>query len=160
MSFICTAFFISSFSLVNVCVWEPYKLFEGVSGGGESGGAVGVSSLVVGDTDRADGPKRNESLGESGGVDGAGGMPIKPFGLSGGVRLGCAVGCWNGSRNFPDGGGQNGVAGEGPNCGRGGWGPDDGGRGGDGGGHKLKWSSSPFESGLFFNLSKMALRLQ
>ena len=135
LSSICTAFFISSFSLVNFCVWEPYKLFEGVSAdGGESGGAVGVSSLVVGDTDRADGTKRNESLGESGGADGAGGMPIKPFGLSGGGGLGCAVGHWNGSRNFPDGGGKNGVAGEGPNCGCRGWGPDDGGRGGDGGG--------------------------
>ena len=125
MSSICTAFFISSFSLVNFCVWEPYKLFEGVSAdGGESGGAVGVSSLVVGDTDRADGTKRNESLGESGGADGAGGMPIKPFGLSGGRDLGCAAGHWNGSRNLPDGGGKNRGAGGGPNGGRRDWVPN------------------------------------
>ena len=53
-----TAFFVSSFSLVNVCVWEPYKLFEGVNAVGESGSAVGVIDLGAGDTDHADAPKR------------------------------------------------------------------------------------------------------
>ena len=37
-------------------------------------------------------PKKKKSLGESGGADGAGGMPIKPFSLSGGGGLGSAVG--------------------------------------------------------------------
>ena len=63
LSSFCNAFFISSFSLVNVYVCEPYKLFEGVNAGG----------------------------GESGGADGAGGMPIKSFGLSAGGGLGCAI---------------------------------------------------------------------
>ena len=131
LSSFCNSFFISSFSLVNVYVCEPYKLFEGVNAGG----------------------------GESGGADGAGGMPIKPFSLSGGGGLGCAVDHWNGSRNLPDGGGKNGGAGDGPNGARGSWGPDDGGRGGDGGGDKLKLSWSSFGSGLFFNLSNVTLRL-
>ena len=46
------------FSLVNVCVWEPDKLFESVNASGVSGGGVGVSDLGAGDTDRADDPKR------------------------------------------------------------------------------------------------------
>ena len=46
------------FFSLTVCVWEPYKLFEGVNAGGESGGAVGVSGLCGGATDHADGPKR------------------------------------------------------------------------------------------------------
>ena len=50
--------FISCLSLVNECVWEPYKLFEGVNASGESCGAVGVSGLGAGDTDCADRPKR------------------------------------------------------------------------------------------------------
>ena len=84
-------------------------------------------------------------------------MPIKPFGLSGGGALGCAVGRWNGSKNLLVGGGKNGGAGGGPNGGRGGWGPNDGGRGGDGGGGKLKLPTSSFGSGLFFNFSNLFL---
>ena len=53
--FILHSFFF--FSLGNVCVWEPYKLFEGVNFG-ESGGAVDGSGLGAGDTDCADCPKR------------------------------------------------------------------------------------------------------
>ena len=41
LSSFCTAFFISSFSLVNVYVRESYKLFESVNACVESGGAVG-----------------------------------------------------------------------------------------------------------------------
>ena len=52
-------FFVSCFSLINLFVWEPYKSFEGVNAGDESGGAVGVSALGAGDTERADGLKRN-----------------------------------------------------------------------------------------------------
>ena len=124
LSSFCNAFFISSFSLVNVYVCEPYKLFEGVNAGG----------------------------GESGGADGAGGMPIKSFGLSAGGGLGCAIDHWNGSGNFPDGSEKNGGAGEGPNgaCGS---------RGGDGRGDKLKLSWSSFGSGLFFNLFNVTLSL-
>ena len=48
LSSFCTAFFISSFSLVNVYVRESYKLFESVNACVESGGAVGVSSLCAG----------------------------------------------------------------------------------------------------------------
>ena len=99
-------FFISSFFLINLFVWEPYKLFEGVNVGDEIGGAVDVSGLRAGDTNHADGPKRNSSLGESGGANGAGGIPIKPFGLSGSGGLGYAVGRRNGSRNLHDGGGK------------------------------------------------------
>ena len=84
-------------------------------------------------------------------------MPIKPFSLSGGGGLGCAVGHWNGSRNLPDGSGKSGGSGEGPNGGRGGWGPNDGGRGGNGGGNKLRLLSSSFGSGLFFNFSNLFL---
>ena len=47
-------------------------------------------------------------------------MPIKPFGLGGGGGLGCAVGRWNGSRNLPDDGGENGGSVGGPNGVRGG----------------------------------------
>ena len=100
-----------SFSLINVCVWEPYIIFEGVNAGAESGGVVGVSGLGAGDADRAD---------ESDGADGAGAMPIKPFGLGGGGGLGCAVVRWNGSRNLPDDGGENGGSVGGPNGVRGG----------------------------------------
>ena len=59
ISSFCTAFFISSFSLVDVCVSEPYKLFECVNASGENGGAIGVNGLGADDTDRAGGPKRN-----------------------------------------------------------------------------------------------------
>ena len=66
-------------------------------------------------------------------------MPIKPFGLDGSGGLGCAVGRWNGSRNLPDEGGENGGAGRGPNDVRGGWSLNDGSLGGDGrDGDKLK----------------------
>ena len=41
-------------------------------------------------------------------------MPIKPFRISGGGGLGCAVGHWNDSRNLPDGGGKNGGPSGGP----------------------------------------------
>ena len=85
-------------------------------------------------------------------------MPIKSFGLIGGGGLGCAVGCWNGSRNLPDGGGKNGDVDGGPNGGCGGWDPNDGDRGGDGGGNKLKLSLSSFGSGLFLNFSNLFLQ--
>ena len=84
-------------------------------------------------------------------------MLITPFGLRGGGGLGCTVGCWNGSRIFPHGGLKNGGAGGGPNGGHGGWGPNDEGRGGDGGGNKLKLSSSSFGPSLFFNFSNLFL---
>ena len=58
IKFFLYAFFISSFPLVVVCLWEPYKLFDGVNATGENGGVVGVSGLGAGDTDRTDGPKR------------------------------------------------------------------------------------------------------
>ena len=76
-------------------------------------------------------------------------MPVKPFSLSGGGGPACTVGYWNGSTNLLDGGGKNGGAGGDPNGGLGGWEPNYGGRGGDGGGDKLKLSSSSFGSGLF-----------
>ena len=50
--------FISSFPLVVVCLWEPYKLFDGVNASGENGGLAGVIGLGAGDTDCTDGPKR------------------------------------------------------------------------------------------------------
>ena len=57
------------------------------------------------------------------------------------------VGYWNGPTNLLDGGGKNGGAGGDPNDGLGGWEPNYGGHGGDGGGDKLKLSSSSFGSG-------------
>ena len=84
-------------------------------------------------------------------------MPIKAFGLSGDGGLRCASGHGNGFRNLPEGGGKNGGAGGGLNGGHGGWGPNDGGHGEDGGGNKLKLSSSSFGSGLFFNFSNLSL---
>ena len=67
-------------------------------------------------------------------------MLIKPFGLTGGGGLGCVVGCWNGSKNLPDGGWKSGGAAGGPNGSRGDWSPNDRGRGGDGEDDKLEWS--------------------
>ena len=34
--------------LVNVCVWVPYKIFEGVNASGESGGALGIRGIGAG----------------------------------------------------------------------------------------------------------------